>query len=52
MYLNRHPITLEMEVDDVPNLLCCTMLAGHHDVQQTACWTHLQSLTHSSCQAT
>ena len=52
MYLNWHPVALKVQVDDVPDLLCCTMLAGHHDVQQTARWIHLQSLAHSGCQAT
>ena len=49
--LNWHPVALKVEVDDIPNLLCCTMLAGHHDVQQAARWIHLQSLTHPSGQA-
>lgn len=50
-YLNRHPVALKVEVDDIPNLLGRTMLASHHDVQQTTRWVNLQSLAHSCCQA-
>lgn len=49
-YLDRHPVALKVEVDDIPNLLCSTMLASHHDVQQPTRWVHLQRLAHSSCQ--
>lgn len=50
-YLYWHPVALKVDVDDVANLLRCTMLAGHHDVQQLAGRVYLQGLTHSSCQA-
>ncbi len=49
-YLNWHPVALKVQIDDIANLLGTTMFASHHDVEQPACWVHLQSLAHAGCQ--